>query len=74
MEVVTNGEICPWDGAIRIRERKVRAPNALAKDVEQLVPGRPDAVRIATEAGQWRDAMLQIQLVDDPGAPLRSRR
>ena len=73
VEVVTNGEIRPWDGAIRIRERKVRAPDASAESIEQLVAGHPDAIRIAAEAGQWRDAVLQIQLVDDPGTPLRPR-
>ena len=73
VEVVTNGEIRPWDGAIRIRERKVRAPDASAESIEQLVAGHPDAIRIAAEAGQRRDAVLQIQLVDDPGTPLRSR-
>jgi len=46
----------------------------LAENIEQLVSGRPDAVWIAAEAGQRRDAMLQIQLVDDPRAPLRSSR
>ena len=73
LEVVSNGEIRPWDGAIRIRERKVRAPDASAESIEQLVAGHPDAIRIAAEAGQRRDAVLQIQLVDDPGTPLRPR-
>ena len=74
MEIVTNGEIRPWDGTIRIRETKAHAPDALTKNVEQFVLGRPDAVRIAAEADQRRDAVLQVQLVDDPGAPLRSSR
>ena len=73
LEVVSNGEMRPWYWTIRIREREVRAPNALAKNIEQLVAGHPDAIRIAAEASQRRDAVLQIQLVDDPGTPLRPR-
>ncbi len=59
--------------AVGLGEAQVGAPNALAQDVQQLVACRPDAVWIATEAGQRRDPVLQVQLVDNPGAPLLPR-
>ena len=60
--------------AIGLGEGEVHASDALAQDVEQLVPRRPNAIRIAAKAGERSDPLLQVQLVDDPGAPLRSRR
>ena len=73
-EMLANGEVRPKHWPVGLGKTKAHAPDALAENVEQFIACRPDAVRIATESGQRRDPVLHVQLVDDPGAPLRSRR
>ena len=66
LKILGNSEVRPLHRSVRLGETKVHASDALAQNVEQLVACRPNAIRIATEAGQRRDPVQQVQLVDDP--------
>ena len=73
-EMLANGEVRPKHWPVGLGKTKAHAPDALAENVEQFIACSPDAVRITTEANERGDSLLQVQLVDDPGAPLRPRR